>query len=128
MVSKLFFFSKLLELLTTGFLEIGKFPPKQSLSISQVTVRALHLTGFFDTTVILVFRSRAHFGQHQDSQPLAEAESLWTWPEVAFLRADQKERGLWRREWHNSRHNGKMTAHDLSQFAGHNLEDHKNTS
>ena len=26
----------------------------------------------------------------------------WTFPEIAFLVADQKERGLWRREWGSS--------------------------
>ena len=26
-------------------------------------------------------------------------ECRWTWPEVAILGADQKERGLWGREW-----------------------------
>ena len=49
MVSELIF-AKLLEILTTGSLEIGKFPPKQSASIFRETARALHLTSFFDTT------------------------------------------------------------------------------
>ena len=88
---------------------------------------------------ILVPRSRAPFGQHQESRPLARSnpgsprftdfpsfcacsessltnligsglnllcfqshsklECRWTWSEVAILGADQKERGLWGREW-----------------------------
>ena len=30
----------------------------------------------------------------------SKPECRWTWPEVAILGADQKERGLWGREWH----------------------------
>ena len=29
----------------------------------------------------------------------SKPECLWTWPEVAILGADQKERSLWGREW-----------------------------
>ena len=29
----------------------------------------------------------------------SKPECRWTWPEVAILGADQKERGLWGREW-----------------------------
>ena len=29
----------------------------------------------------------------------------WTWPEVVILGADQKERGLWGREWTLARNN-----------------------
>ena len=29
----------------------------------------------------------------------SKPECRWTWPEVASLGADQKERGLWGREW-----------------------------
>ena len=32
----------------------------------------------------------------------SKPECRWTWPEVAILGADQKERGLWGREWYNS--------------------------
>ena len=89
--------------------------------------------------VIFVPRSRAPFGQHKESRPLAQSNDIpvkkgfvntidwdqsqsdlsdltlsmlrvmgspwiadfwcWTWPEVAILGADQKERGLWGREW-----------------------------
>ena len=92
---------------------------------------------------ILVPRSRAPFGQHQESRPLARSntgsprftdfpslcacsessltnligsgfnllcsqshsktECRWTRPEVAILGADQKERGLWGREWSGQR-------------------------
>ena len=31
----------------------------------------------------------------------SKPECRWTWPEVAILGADQKERGLWGREWEN---------------------------
>ena len=77
---------------------------------------------------ILVPRGRAPFGQHQQSRLLAWSNDIpvfngfvntidwdqnqsdlrrvtgspwircWTWPEVAILGADQKERGLWGRE------------------------------
>ena len=29
----------------------------------------------------------------------SKPECRWTWPEVAILGADQKERGLWGRDW-----------------------------
>ena len=32
-------------------------------------------------------------------QSHSKLECRWTWPEVAILGADQKERGLWGREW-----------------------------
>ena len=32
----------------------------------------------------------------------SKPECRWTWPEVAILGADQKERGLWGREWLSS--------------------------
>ena len=32
-------------------------------------------------------------------QSHSKTECRWTWPEVAILGADQKERGLWGREW-----------------------------
>ena len=32
-------------------------------------------------------------------QSHSKPECRWTWPEVAILGADQRERGLWRREW-----------------------------
>ena len=32
-------------------------------------------------------------------QSHSKPECRWTWPEVAILGADQKESGLWRREW-----------------------------
>ena len=76
---------------------------------------------------ILVPRGRDPFGHHQDSRPLAVpntgsprfTDSLsnltnlidlyrknflrmlksWDWTEVAILGADQKDRGLWGREW-----------------------------
>ena len=32
-------------------------------------------------------------------QSHSKTECRWTWPEVAILGADQKERGLWEREW-----------------------------
>ena len=32
---------------------------------------------------------------------LKRQECRWTWPEVALLGADQKERGLWGREWYH---------------------------
>ena len=91
------------------------------------------------SSIILVPRGRAPFGQHQESRPLAKSntgsprftdfpslcacsessltnligsglnllcllshsktECRWTRPEVAILGADQKERGLWGREW-----------------------------
>ena len=42
---------------------------------------------------ILVPRGHDPFGQHQESEPLAG--------EVPILGADQKDRGLWGREWVN---------------------------
>ena len=33
----------------------------------------------------------------------SKPECRWTWPEVVILGADQKERGLWEREWGESR-------------------------
>ena len=61
----------------------------------------------FEELFILVPRSHTPFGQHQESRPLAVSnngtlrftECCWTWPEVAILGADQKERSLWGRKW-----------------------------
>ena len=33
-------------------------------------------------------------------QSHSKPECRWSWPEVAIFGADQKERGLWGREWH----------------------------
>ena len=35
-------------------------------------------------------------------QSHSKPECRWTWPEVVILSADQKERGLWGREWRES--------------------------
>ena len=32
-------------------------------------------------------------------QPCLQPECRWTWPEVVIFSADQKDRGLWGREW-----------------------------
>ena len=37
--------------------------------------------------------------QAQSIRYVFSANRIWTSPEVAFLGADQKKRGLWRREW-----------------------------
>ena len=98
-------------------------------------LRSSFLTGPLKPRTILVPRSRAPFGQHQESRSLARSkngsprftdfpslcacsessltnligsgldllclqihskpECRWTWPEVAILGADQKERGFW---------------------------------
>ena len=74
-------------------------------------------------TTILFPRGRAPFGQHQESRPLRRVivsysrpirfvgldsehaqrsvNWCWTFPGIAILDADQKERGLWGREWTN---------------------------
>ena len=44
-------------------------------------------------------------------QSHSKQECRWTWPEVAILGADQKERGLWEREWNDVwKHQGSETA------------------
>ena len=47
-----YFFAKFLEILTPGFLEIGKFLQKQPVSIFRATVHVMHLTGFFEVPSI----------------------------------------------------------------------------